>query len=253
MSVPSDDIVYHPKDLARLLHVTPQTLIHWAEAGKLTAFRTEGGHRRYKCDPMLLPRVHQPTNHEKRSVVYARVSSAKQVSDLQRQVAMLQARYPGHHVVQDIGSGINFNRRGLRSILDAAIGGHLSEVVVAHRDRLARFGFDMFQYLFTRLGVSLTVLSDSDFQEPGEQLAADVLSVITVFAARYHGRRSYLGRRGNKLRDRLQKNQVLSDAKASRAAESLPRRVKVLLQPRHQRPQGQRRSEEEKSRAAVSA
>ena len=225
-----NDRLLKPKELSELLGVTTKTLIEWEHDGKLQAIKTGGGHRRY-----LYPQAafHQhAASTSKKKYIYARVSSFKQQQDLQRQVAMLQDAHPDYDVIQDVGSGINFKRRGLITLLDAVLGGNVSHVVVAHRDRLARFGFDLLQHLFGRFEVSLEVLSDDDVKEPATELAKDILSVVTVFAARYHGSRKY---------QVLPKDQVLPKPRASGAHEQVRRGVKVLLQQGGRHHQGTRR------------
>jgi putative resolvase len=226
-----NDRLIKPKDLSRLFGVTTQTLTQWEADGKLQAVRTDGGHRRYVYPHTI--QQQQPSG-EKKKYIYARVSSFKQQQDLQRQVALLQEAYPNFDVIQDIGSGINFKRRGFLTLLDNVLGGNVSHVVVAHKDRLTRFGFDMLQHIFDRCEVSLTVLSDDDVKEPATELAKDLLSIVTVFAARYHGARKY---------QVLSKNQVLPEQRANRPHEQVRRGVKVLLQqggkhPRRKRHQG---------------
>lgn len=219
--------LFTPKQLAKLFGVTQQTLSQWEREGKIKAIKTEGGHRRYIHQ---VPR--QPKGDgAKRNFVYARVSSAKQTSDLQRQLAALQEAHPDYEVIQDVGSGINFKRRGLITLLDLVLGGNVSKVVVAHRDRLTRFGFELFELIFSRFGVSLEVMSDNDVKEPITELAKDIVSIITVFTARYHGSRSYQVRK---------ENQVLSQSRANNTSKPVRRGIKVLLQQSRGVPQRKR-------------
>lgn len=220
-----NDLLIKPKDLSKLFGVTTQTLTQWEADGKLQAVRTDGGHRRYVYPHTI---QQQGPSGEKKKYIYARVSSFKQQQDLQRQVAMLQEAYPSFDVIQDVGSGINFKRRGFLTLLDNVLGGNVSHIVVAHRDRLSRFGFDMLQHIFDRYEVSLTVLSDDDVKEPTTELAKDLLSIVTVFAARYHGARKY---------QVLQKDQVLPQRRANKPPEQMRRGVKVLLQQGSKHPQ----------------
>lgn len=214
-----DEILYTPKQLSNILGVTKDTLVRWEREGKLKAERTEGGHRRY------LWRKRDEQSGERRRVIYARVSSYKQQGDLERQVAALQKEFPNHQVVKDIGSGINFKRKGLLDLLEAVIAGNVQQVVVAHKDRLARFAFEVFELIFQRFGTTLTVLEDSHIKEPAGELADDLMSIITVFTARYHGSRSYKD---------LQKNPLLPHARPGKASKPMRRRIKVLLQPSRQ-------------------
>ncbi|KAF5829765.1 hypothetical protein DUNSADRAFT_15547 [Dunaliella salina] len=135
--------------------------------GKIKAKKTEGGHRRYICTP---PPV-IPNNEEKQSIIYTRVSSAKQKSDLERQTQFLQSHFPNYTVIQDVGSGINFKRRGLLTLLDLVFAGKVQHVVVSYKDRLTRFGFDLFEHIFNRFHVPITVLFSEPSKEPTNELA----------------------------------------------------------------------------------
>jgi predicted site-specific integrase-resolvase len=177
------DTMLSPKEMSTKFGVSTNTLSRWAKIGKIQSIKTSGGHNRYIEQQCKAP--------AKKKFIYARVSSVKQSEDLQRQIAFLQASHPHHEIIKDIGSGLNFKRRGLGSILDAAFAGNVSEIVVAHRDRLCRFGFDLLKQIFAKLEVSITVLSDQSVQEPTSELADDLLSIITVFTARYYGSRKY--------------------------------------------------------------
>jgi excisionase family DNA binding protein len=219
---------YTPKQLASVLGVTTQTLQDWERQGKIKAIKTKGGHRRYIYD---VPKIHDEFKKPKRKFIYARVSSAKQKPDLQRQVDALQTQYPDFEVIQDVGSGINFKRRGLITLLENVLGGNVSHIVVAHKDRLTRFGFDMFQYLFTKFGVSFEVLSDNDVKEPITDLAKDLLSIVTVFTARYYGSRKY---------SLLKENKVLSQQRTKKTSKPVHWRSKVLLQQDSQSFEGKR-------------
>ena len=215
-----NDRLYNPKELSTLLGVTTQTLKEWENEGKIEAIKTPGGHRRY-IHKIIKAQTLESDQSTNKKYIYARVSSHKQKEDLQRQVAMLQEKYPDFEIVQDIASGINFRRRGLITILDQVFAGNVSTVVVAHRDRLTRFGYDLFQYVFEKFNVSLEVVSDDDIKEPTTELAKDLLSIVTVFTARYHGSRKY------KV---LQENKVLPKQRTKAPSKQMRRGVKVLLQ-----------------------
>lgn len=186
-------MLQRPKDVAAQLGITTQTLRAWHRQGLLHAQVAPSGHKRY-----LLPHQHLPSCNAEHStcIVYARVSSRKQQGDLERQIATLQTHRQGARTISDIASGINFQRHGLLSILDLAFGGGLKELVVTHRDRLARFGFDLLQYILQRHGATITVLyppgAPNASDELGKsELADDLMAIVTVFAARHHGRRSH--------------------------------------------------------------
>lgn len=188
-----DEEQFTPKELSTILGVTPKTLIEWEKNGKIKAIKTKGGHRRY------IYNVPKQNVEEKQGYLYARVSSSKQLFDLQRQISFLKKNYPNYQVIQDIGSGINFKRKGLITLLEKVFTGQVSEIVVAHRDRLTRFGIDLFIYIFKRFEVSFKVLSNANIKEPTTELKDDILSIITVFTARYYGSRSYKIHKKNKI------------------------------------------------------
>ena len=174
-----------PGEAAANLGVTVQTLRNWANNGEILHRETTGGHRRY-----LLPVTGSPDG-ERHGIAYARVSSSKQKPDLERQIVFLRTRYPGHKIVSDVGGGVNFARPGLRAVLDACMRGTVSEVVVAHRDRLARIGSGLIEHIIFRCGAVLTVIEDRACDGCPEELANDVLEVLTHFTAKHNGRRSY--------------------------------------------------------------
>ena len=173
-----------PEDARRILKVSDDILRKWAREGKIDYIRIgKGTHRRYKIKNIL------PTK-ERRRICYARVSSAGQKADLEEQVRYLSEQYPNHEIVRDIGSGLNFKRKGLKAILVSAITGDIEEIVVAHRDRLARFGFDLIEHIVTSNKGKIVVLND-DRSSPQEELVKDLISIITVFSSRVYGLRRY--------------------------------------------------------------
>lgn len=163
-------------------NVSKQTLRNWARLGKIGHKQTAGGHFRY-----LLQKPDDAECH-KYGIVYARVSSSKQKSDLGRQIDYLRTRFPDHVVVSDVGSGVNFSRPGLCAILEQCMRGLVSEVVVTYRDRLARIGTELVEFIIARGGAILTVLEHSPCIGCPEELAEDVLAVLTHFTARHNGR-----------------------------------------------------------------
>lgn len=161
--------------------VHPCTLRRWADAGKLRFVRSPGGTRLYELpgDAHGLP----DDGPAKKKIVYARVSSAKQKDDLRRQVDFLSAKFPDHVVVTDVGSGVNWKRRGLLSVLDDADRDLVEEVVVASRDRLCRFAYELVEHVLGRRGVRIVVLETTD-SSPERELSDDLLSIVQIFCRR---------------------------------------------------------------------
>lgn len=173
-----------PEDARRILGVSDDILRKWAKEGKIEYIRIgKGTHRRYKIKDFL-------PKKERRRICYARVSSVGQKADLESQIKYLRERYPEHEIVKDIGSGLNFKRKGFKAILESAIKGDIEEIVVSYRDRLCRFGFELIEWIVSNGKGKILVLND-DKGSPQEELVGDLLSIITVFSARVHGLRKY--------------------------------------------------------------
>jgi predicted site-specific integrase-resolvase len=161
------------------------TLRRWADSGRIESIRSPGNQRLYK----IREEGHEE-NRQRKKYVYVRVSSAKQKDDLERQRAHMVSRFPNHEVVSDVGSGINWRRKGLLSILDAAMLGNVEEVVVASRDRLCRFAFELLEHVFQNAKTRLVVLESTD-SSPEQELSDDLLSIVQIFCCRRNGKRRY--------------------------------------------------------------
>jgi predicted site-specific integrase-resolvase len=184
-----------------ILGVCDATLREWAKRGKINSVRTSGGHRLYDVNSLIQQQDAQKIDDRPRrkrlpeegvsGIIYARVSSRHQKDDLKRQVAYLQQQFPKHKIITDIASGVNFKRKGLSLLVEQCMRGGVPEVVVAHRDRIARFGVDLIQHVLSVAGTKLTVLQSDSHAEPQQQLAEDLMSIIPVFACKRNGRRRY--------------------------------------------------------------
>ncbi len=169
-----------------ILGIHPNTLRKWADDGTIETFRTPANQRRYNVEAYL-KKGGEPS---RRRIVYARVSSRKQKDDFINQVAQLRGRYPDYEVLEDYGSGLNFKRKGLTSLLDSILSGDVGEVVVAHRDRLCRFGFELFEQIATKHNCRIVVLNDTELS-PEQELVQDIVSILHVFSRRLYGLRKY--------------------------------------------------------------
>jgi predicted site-specific integrase-resolvase len=167
-----------------MLGVHPNTLRNWANNGKINFIRSVGGYRLYDVNSFIRK------GDTKRRICYCRVSSKKQKDDLERQVAFMRNRFPEYEIIEDIGSGLNFRRKGLIALLESADSGDVGEIVVAHKDRLSRFGFDLIRWFIERHGGKIMVLDESGLS-PQQELVNDILSIIHVFSCRIHGLRKY--------------------------------------------------------------
>ena len=200
-----------PKWISENYGISPSSLRSWANAGTIDHFTTPGGSRLYNIDSLtkkLGIRECTNINGSRKKYIYGRASSAKQREDLRRQVTELQEAYPEHGVITDIGSGINFKRPGLRTLLDKLDKGMVSEVVVMHRDRLARFACDLLEFFFQQKGCKFVVHRRGEGPEEFTQLAEDLMAITTVFVASHHGKRAAENRRKRKERTGEEKKET---------------------------------------------
>ena len=189
---------------AKELGVTRETLRRWEAAGKIQVERTPAGHRRFDLAGLhgITPR---PSHTNRPTLAYARVSSHDQKEDLVRQVALLEtfcaANGWTYQVIQDSGSGLNYNKKGLRQLLKRVCSGQVGRLVLAHKDRLLRFGSELVFALCEAYNTEVVLINQGE--QPlsfEEELVQDVLEMITVFSARLYGSRS---RKNRKLMETL--------------------------------------------------
>jgi len=194
-------------EASRLTGLEAQTIRKMADQNVISGYKTPSGQRRCNlqsiqefCTAANARKEEQPI--QKENFVYARVSSKKQMDDLSRQVEYLcRPEYSSYRVITDVASGINFKRKGLSTILDACLQKNIGEVVIAHRDRLCRFGYELVEQLVHRAGGKITVLDNSIDKTSEQELTEDLLSIIHVFSCRQMGKRSYANRKIQSIED----------------------------------------------------
>lgn len=121
----------------------------------------------------------------KEKICYCRVSSLKQKEDLERQIEYMKIKYPNHTIIKDIGSGLNYNRKGLMEIIDKAINGEIEELIVAHKDRLTRFGYELIETLIKKYSNGkIIIVNKSKDENPIEELTKDVLAIMNIYVAK---------------------------------------------------------------------
>jgi predicted site-specific integrase-resolvase len=184
-----------PRIARQSLNVNEATLRKWADSGIIHSIRTPKGMRLYNIEEYVKRRETGIESEKKQeellNICYCRVSSSGQKDDLQRQISYMQERFAEHRIIQDIGSGINFKRKGLQTILELAMSGKLKQVVVSYRDRLCRFAFELFEWIFSKCNVQLLVLNAKMDSSEHSELTEDLLAIINVFNCRINGRRKY--------------------------------------------------------------
>ena len=190
------------KEASKILGVHQRTLYLWDDQGKIDTIRTPGGKRLYNVEKFLNSKkegiqiINQTEDEifsaDRLKIAYVRVSSYGQKDDLERQKQYMKKRFPNHIMIEDIGSGINLNRRGLNKIIHLAIQGKVEEVVVAYKDRLARFGFELIENLISKYSNgTIKIINNEEKQEPEEELVKDMLQIMNIFVAKMNGLRKY--------------------------------------------------------------
>ena len=190
--------VLRPGEVAKLLRVTLRTLQRWDADGSLPArIRSKGGHRRYLREDLLTFLGKSLPPADRTAAIYARVSTKRQsdAGNLERQRLRLleRAAIEGYHVVlqaEDVASGLNTKRRGLRKVIRAAKAGEIKFVLVEYQDRLARFGFAYLVELLELLGVEVVITAAAEPEDAQADLVKDLLSIVTSFSARLYGMRA---------------------------------------------------------------
>lgn len=193
-------------EAAQALGVSITTLRRWEADGKLAAEHTAGGHRRYDLTKLRPEIYHAAADAARRTIAYARVSSHDQKADLERQKQLLE-RYCARQgwtfdVIADLGSGMNYRKKGLKRLLDDVVDGQIGRLVITHKDRLLRFGAELVFAICEAKGVEVVILNQGEDATFEEDLAKDVLEIITVFSARLYGSRS---RKNQRLLDGMKK------------------------------------------------
>jgi excisionase family DNA binding protein len=181
---------------AKILGVSVVTLRRWDSEGRLPSIKTEGGHRRYDISKIRPEMVHRHSSVEgnRRTIAYARVSSHDQKSDLERQKQVLELFCSQNgwtfELISDLGSGMNYQKKGLKKLLNAILANNVGRLVLTHKDRLLRFGDELVFSICEAKSVEVVIINKGDCASFEEELAADVLEIITVFSARLYGSRS---------------------------------------------------------------
>lgn len=170
--------------------VSTRTLNRWADSGQLAHVRSPGGKRLYSKEDVNVLFGLGTDTVGKAKICYARVSSAKQRADLERQADDLRQAYPDHELITEIGSGLNYNRPKFRALLDRVHSGTVAEVCITSRDRLCRYGLELVEFIFAKSNTKLVVRMQSADQTPNEELAEDLLAVVNFFVAKNNGRQA---------------------------------------------------------------
>lgn len=186
---------YKPKEFAELLGVSVKTLQRWDRQGILKANRTPTNRRYYTYNQYLQFKGISKDTDTRAVVIYARVSTRNQVDDLENQVHFLQtyANAKGiivDDIIRDFGSGLNYNRKNWNQLLNKVLENKVKTILVSHKDRFVRFGFDWFEKLCNKFNVEIVVVKNEKLS-PHEELVQDIVNILHVFSCQLYGLRKY--------------------------------------------------------------
>jgi len=181
---------------SRFLGISICTLRRWEKNGKfIPQFKTIGKHRRFSIIKLREFIGEFNFSTKKKVIAYARVSSFDQKDDLKRQVERLDSylvkKESSYEIIDDLGSGLNFKKKGLLKLIKLILSGQVSKLVLTHKDRLLRFGSELIFKICEFFGVQVDIIEEAKIKSDEETLAFDVLEIITVFSARLYGKRAH--------------------------------------------------------------
>ena len=182
--------------MAESLGVTTQTLRNWDKSGKLKpAYVAESGYRYYTDEQLAKVKGLFYTDENQKLVVgYCRVPTQKQSDNLDRQIECVRqyciSKGYQFKIVSDIGSGINYNKKGLQDLLRSVMNNEVSKIVVMYKDRLVRFGFELIKFICDFHNVEVEIIDNTEKSEQ-EELVEDLIQICTVFSVRLSGKRAH--------------------------------------------------------------
>ena len=186
---------YKPNEFAKMIGVSVKTLQRWDNDQTLIACRNPKD-RRYYTQKQYDGYMGNPReNKTGKTVIYSRVSNKGQKDDLENQIEFLKtyANAKGtivDEILTDIGSGLNYNRKNWNALIDACVEGEISTIIIAHKDRFIRFGYDWYEKFLKKCHVEIIVVNNEKLS-PQEELVQDLISIIHVFSCRIYGLRKY--------------------------------------------------------------
>ena len=171
------------------LGICYKTLYKMAKNNKIDTIMIEN-HMFYNVEKYI--RTQQKDKIVKYNICYCRVSSLKQKEDLKRQIEFMKIQYPNYIIIKDIGSGLNYNRKGLLEIIDKAIKGEINELVIAYKDRLTRFGFELIENIIKKYSNGkIIIVNKNNNETPTEELTKDIIAIMNIYVAKVNGLRKY--------------------------------------------------------------
>ena len=185
---------YKPQEFAEMIGVSVKTLQRWDNDGKFKAYRTPTD-RRYYTHKQYVDYIGDSNSKHGKTIIYTRVSTNSQKDDLTNQVEFLKqyANAKGiiiDEIFEDVGSGLNYNRKKWNKLIEDCMLGVIKTIIIAHKDRFIRFGYDWFERFLKANGVEIIVVNNEKLS-PEQELVNDLISIIHVFSCRIYGLRKY--------------------------------------------------------------
>jgi len=189
-----------PREFCEIVGISYSTLKQWVREGRVKVYRTATGRWRIPYSEAERILGLRPEEKEVRAIIYARVSSSDQRSDLERQIQYLTqyCSAKGYRVVDilsDIASGLKTSRRGLLKLFNYVVNRQVDVVVITYRDRLTRFGFEYLEYFFRQYGVRIEVVYGEEPKDAYQELIEDLIAIATSSAGKLYGMRSHRKRK----------------------------------------------------------
>ena len=186
---------YSIGQFSKLIGKTNQTLRNWDKDGTLKPHHvSESGYRYYSQEQLNhFLGLKQEVQLNKKTIGYCRVSSNKQKDDLERQIenvkTYMYAKGYSFEIISDIGSGINYNKKGLNKLIDMVTNSEVEKIVILYKDRLIRFGYELIENLCNKYGTTIEIIDNTEKIEE-QELVEDMIQIVTVFSERLQGKRA---------------------------------------------------------------
>ena len=184
---------YSINKFSKILGVSAQTLRNWDANGKLHPHHTSSNGYRYYSHEQLNRVLNIKPNLDRIVIGYCRVSSNKQKDDLERQIEnmklYLNAQGRPYEIISDIGSGIDYKKKGLKELIKRISQNKVDKVVVFYKDRLLRFGFELVEYIASLHDCDIEIIDNTE-KSDDQELVEDLVQIITVFSCKLHGKRA---------------------------------------------------------------
>jgi len=185
---------YKPKEFSEMIGVSVKTLQRWDREDKLKAYRTPSN-RRYYTHKQYVDYIGEGKTKQGKVIIYTRVSTSNQKDDMENQIEFLKQYSNAKGIIvdeifKDIGSGLNYKRKKWNKLLQECMLGHVKTVIISHKDRFIRFGYNWFEDFLKSNGVEIIVVNNEK-TSPEQELVNDLISIIHVFSCRIYGLRKY--------------------------------------------------------------